>query len=130
MMSGLAIVIGAFLPWYTTNLGPPFSPASASGWEATALAKGAVPLGVVVAVAAAAMLLDVRGALRLDARSRDALAWVVIAASAVAGVLIGYRLVVMPEPAEFLSRQVGLYLAMGASVTGVLSGLGLAADRV
>jgi hypothetical protein len=130
MMSGLAIVIGAFLPWYTTNLGRPFSPASASGWEATALAKGAVPLGVAVAVAAAVMLLDVRGALRLDARSRDALAWVVIAASAVAGVLIGYRLVVMPEPAEFLSRQVGLYLAMGASVTGVLSGLGLAADRV
>jgi len=36
---------------------------------------------------------------------------------------------VMPEPAEFLSRQVGLYLAMAAAVAGVLSGLGLAAAR-
>jgi len=129
MLSGVGVVITAFLPWYTTNLGAPFSPASASGWDSTSLAKAAVPLGVVVAVAATAMLLDVRGALRLDARSRDALAWVVIAASAIAAVLIGYRLLVMPEPAEFLSRQVGLYLAMAAAVAGVLSGLGLAAAR-
>jgi hypothetical protein len=127
MLSGVAIVIAAFLPWYVTNVAPPFADDSLSGWEASSLAKAAVPLGALVAVAAAAMLLDVRGALRLDPRAQDALAWIVIAASAVAAVLIGYRLLVLPDPVEFFSRQVGLYIAMAAAVAGVLSGLALAA---
>ena len=43
--------------------------------------------------------------------------------------LVGYRLLVMPEPAEFLSRQFGLYLAAAAAIGGVLSGLGAVATR-
>ena len=40
----------------------------------------------------------------------------VIGASVIAAVLIGYRLLVLPDPAEFLSRQIGVYLAAaGAS---------------
>lgn len=129
VVSGLALVIAAFLPWYTTNLGPPFSPSSAAGWEATNIAKLAVVMGLLVALAAAAVLLDERGALQLDARIGEGLAWLVVVAAVIAAVAVGYRLLVMPEPAQFLSRQIGLYLAAVAAVGGILSGLGLIATR-
>ena len=45
-------------------------------------------------------------------------------ASAIALLAVGFRLLVMPDPAEFLSRQIGLYVAVAASVGGILSGLG------
>jgi hypothetical protein len=129
MLSGILIVIAAFLPWYATNLGPPFSPESVAGWEASALAKASVVLGGIVAVASAAAALEARGGLRLDSALGDAIAWIVIGASVIAAVLIGYRLFVLPEPAEFLSRQIGVYLAAAGAVGGILSGLALIAVR-
>lgn len=128
-VSGAVIIVAAFLPWYATNLGPPFSPASVSGWEATGFARAAVAMGVVIAVAAGAAALDERGSLRLDRRIGDALGWIVVVASVVAAAAVGYRLLVMPEPAEFLSRQIGLYLAAVATIGGILSGLALVATR-
>lgn len=128
-ISGAVIVVAAFLPWYATNLGPPFSPASVSGWEATNLARVAVVMGVVVAVASAAAALDERGSVPLDRRVADALGWIVVVASALAAAAVAYRLLVMPEPAEFLSRQIGLYLAAAATIGGILSGLALVATR-
>ena len=44
-------MVAAFLPWYATNLGPPFAPESVAGWEATNVAKTSVVMGVIVAVA-------------------------------------------------------------------------------
>jgi hypothetical protein len=129
LLCGVGVVVGVLLPWYATNLGPPFSATSASGWEATAIARVALVLGVVVAAAAIATLLDDRDALALSPRQADALAWTMVVASALAAALVGYRFLVMPEPAEFLSRQFGLYLAAAASVGGVLSGLGAVATR-
>lgn len=129
VVCGVALVLGVLLPWYATNLGPPFSATSASGWEATSIARVALVLGVVLAAAAALTVLDARGALRLAARHADALAWVMVVASAIALVLVGYRLLVMPDPAEFLSRQIGVYIAAAAAVGGVLSGLGTVATR-
>ncbi len=129
LVCGVAIVAGVLLPWYATNLGPPFSATSASGWDATSLAKIALVLGVVIAAASAATAMDERGLLSLSERTADALAWTMVAASALAAGLIGYRFLVMPEPAEFLSRQFGLYLAAAASIGGVLSGLGAVAVR-
>jgi len=126
---GVAVVVGVLLPWYATNLGPPFSATSASGWSATSLAKLALVLGVVLAAAAGATVLDERGALTLSGRQADALAWTMVVASALAAGLVGYRFLVMPEPAEFLSRQFGLYLAAAAAVGGLLSGLGAVATR-
>lgn len=129
LVCGAALVLGVLLPWYATNLGPPFSATSASGWEATTIARVALVLGVVLAAAATLSVLDARGAFPLPAHQADALAWVMVVASAIALVLVGYRLLVMPEPAEFLSRQIGLYLAAAAAVGGVVSGLGTVATR-
>ena len=44
-------------------------------------------------------------------------------------VVVGYRLLVLPEPADLLSRQIGIYLATAAALLGVVSGLGLLAIR-
>lgn len=129
LVCGAALVLGVLLPWYATNLGPPFSATSASGWEATTIARVALVLGVVLAASAALTLLDARGAFPLAAHHADALAWMMVVVSAIALVLVGYRLLVMPEPAEFLSRQIGVYLAATAAVGGVLSGLGTVATR-
>ena len=129
MICGVALVVGVLLPWYATNLGPPFSATSVSGWEATAIARVALAAGVVLAAAAVATVLDERGALTLSPRQADALAWAMVVAAALGAALVGYRFLVMPEPAEFLSRQFGLYLAAAASVGGVLSGLGVVATR-
>lgn len=129
MISGIAIVVAAFLPWYATNLGPPFAPESVAGWEATNVAKASVVMGVIVAVASAAAAVEARGGLRLGPSAGDAIAWAVIGASVIAAILIGYRLFVLPEPAEFLSRQIGVYLAAAGAVGGILSGLALIATR-
>jgi hypothetical protein len=129
MLSGVLIVVAAFLPWYATNLGPPFSAESVAGWEASDLAKASVIMGALVAVASAAAALEARGGLRLGASVGDAIAWVVIGASVIAAVLVGYRLVVLPDPAQFLSRQIGIYLAAAGAIGGILSGLALIATR-
>ena len=121
MISGIAIVVAAFLPWYATNLGPPFAPESVAGWEATNVAKTSVVMGVIVAVASAAAAVEARGGLRLGSSAGDA--------TVIAAILIGYRLFVLPEPAEFLSRQIGVYLAAAGAVGGILSGLALIATR-
>ena len=129
MLSGVLIVVAAFLPWYATNLGPPFSPESVAGWEASNLAKASVFMGAIVAVASAVAALEARGGMRLDSGLGDAVAWVVIGASVIAAVLVGYRLLVLPDPAQFLSRQIGVYLAAAGALGGILSGLALIATR-
>ena len=129
VLSGIVVVIAVFLPWYTTNLGAPFSPASVSGWDSTDLARAAVFAAAVATIAAGALALEERGSLELEPQTGEALAWVVIGAFALALVLVGYRLLVMPAPADLLSRQIGIYLATAGAVIGVVSGLGLLAIR-
>ena len=126
---GAALVVGVLLPWYTTNLGPPFSATSATGWEATNVARVALVLGAVLAGASILTVLESRGVIALPPGRLDALAWIALVAAALAVLLVGYRLLVMPEPAEFLSRQIGIYLAALAAVGGVLAGLGMVALR-
>lgn len=128
-VAGLVLAVAVFLPWYATNLGPPFSATSASGWDSTNLARVALAMGVVLFAAAAAAVLDERGIIAFDPRHRHALAWIVVGAATIALVAVGYRVLVLPEPAEFLSRQIGLYLAAGAAIGGILSGLGQVAVR-
>jgi hypothetical protein len=129
VVAGLALVAAVFLPWYATNLGPPFSATSASGWESTNLARIALLMGFALAAAAATVVLHERRLVSLEPRYADALAWVVVGASGIALVVVGYRLVVMPDPAEFLSRQIGLYLGVAAATGGLLSGLAQIATR-
>jgi hypothetical protein len=129
VVAGTVVVIGVFLPWYTTNLGAPFSPASVSGWDSTNFARAAVIAAAVATIAAAALALEERGSLELEPQTGEALAWTVIGGFALALVVVGYRLLVLPEPADLLSRQIGIYLATVAAVVGVVSGLGLLATR-
>jgi hypothetical protein len=123
------LVVSVFMPWYATNLGPPFSATSASGWDSTNLARVAAVMGLVLFGAAATALLDERGVIALQRRQGDALGWIVMGAAAIALLVVTYRLIWMPDPADLLSRQIGLYLAFAASVGGVLSGLGQVATR-
>src|SRR5680860_940924 len=60
VIAGLALVLAVFMPWYATNVGPPFAPTSASGWDATAFARIALAMGLLIAGAAAAAVLDER----------------------------------------------------------------------
>jgi len=129
VLSGVLLVVSVFLPWYATNLGPPFSAVAASGWDATVVARLALAAGAVVLGASAALALEERGALRLSIATGDALARGVVAAGALAVLLVGFRLVWMPDPAEFLSRQIGLYLAGAAAVCATLAGLAQVATR-
>ena len=129
VLSGVLLVVSVFLPWYATNLGPPFSAVSASGWEATIVARLALAAGAVVLVASVALALEERGALGLSIATGDALARGVVAAGALATLLIGIRSVWMPDPAEFLSRQIGLYLAGAAAIGATLAGLAQVATR-
>ena len=130
VVAGLVLVVAVFLPWYATNLGPPFSATSASGWDSTDLARLAAVMGLVLAITAGAALLDERGVIALQRRQVNALGWIMMGAAVIALLAVGYRLVVMPDPAEFLSRQIGLYLAAAAAIGGVLSGLGQVANRL
>ncbi len=129
MISGLGLVVSVFLPWYATNLGPPFSATSASGWESTNMARVALVAGVVLAAASVMLLLEEQGALRLDRAVGDALVWVVLVVAILAAAAVGFRLIVMPEPAEFLSRQLGIFVAAASAVGGILAGLAAIATR-
>lgn len=123
LLASIVVVVAVFLPWYATNIGPPFAPGTVSGFEATGLAKAALAAAAVAVLAAGALAADARRAAALGPRAAEALAWVAIVAAAAAAVLVGYRLLVLPEPAEFLSRRGGLYLAMAGAAGAVVAGL-------
>jgi hypothetical protein len=59
-----------------------------------------------------------------------ALSWLVLAASLAGLCLVAVRLVWLPEPSEFLSRQIGLWAGLAASALGSLAGAGALAARV
>ena len=129
VIAGVGLVVSVFLPWYATNLGPPFSATSASGWESTNVARLALVAGVIVAAASVALLLQEQGSARIDPGTANVLAWTVLVAAILAAAAIGFRLVVMPEPAEFLSRQIGIFVAAASAVGGILAGLAAVATR-
>lgn len=129
LAAGAVLVASVFLPWYALNIAPPFSAGTASGWSATVFAKIAMALGVVTALASAAQLADEHGFIALEHTQRIALAWAAMAAALPAAGLVAFRLVVLPDPADLLSRQIGIYVAMAAAVAAVLAALGQIATQ-
>jgi hypothetical protein len=127
--SGAALVAAVFLPWYEGNLGSPTVPGARSGWESTTVAKGVFVLAVVALIAALLIAADVADVLPLERRTAESLAWLLVASSIVAGILVGYRLARPPGPAEFLSRDIGLFLGVAAAVGGAVAGLAQLARR-
>jgi hypothetical protein len=130
LLAGVLMAVAVFLPWYQADISGVFTVEGTSGWDATSVAKWVLALGILAACASALLTLDARGALPLDAGLARSLAWVLLLASAAAAVLVGYRLVALPGPApDFLSREIGLFLAMAATVAGTLAGLSQVAAR-
>lgn len=129
VISGLLLAIAVFLPWYAANLGEPASAESASGWTATAVAKGALILGILWALASAVLLADYFDAYRVDSRTAEALGWFVAGAALVAAGLVAFRLFQPPEPADFLTRDVGLFVSLVAAALGVAAGFAQASRR-
>jgi hypothetical protein len=119
----VALALTPFLPWYATDIGPPFSPSTISGWEATTLARAVLVLGVVIALAGLTLALDAHGLLALDAELARAAEWLTLAAAAGAAGLVAWRMVRLPEPAEFLARDIGIYAAAGAAGVALLAAL-------
>lgn len=129
MAFGALLMGSVFLPWYTLNIAPPFSADSVSGWNASGFAKAALALAAVVVLASAVQMLDGRDVVRLERTQRVALAWASVVAAVSAAVMVGIRLVILPDPAEFFSRQIGLYVATVAAVGAVLAALGQIATQ-
>jgi len=128
-LGGLAVVIGVLLPWYTSNLAEPFTPETTTGWEATRIAQAALGLGAIVILSAAASIVVRRGGDLVDAAIETALGWIMLVASTAAALLISYRLVWLPPPEEFLSRQAGIYVALAGAVMAAMASVGEIASR-
>lgn len=129
LISGVCLVVSVFLPWYTANLTDPASPVSRSGWDTTSVAKGVVALGVIVALASALLLADYYDKYRIDSRTMESLGWLVAGGSLVAAGLVAFRLFKPPEPADFLTRDFGLFTALVAAAVGLAAGIAQATQR-
>ena len=129
VLAGAGLVVAVFLPWYAASIGETFSPRSASGWEATGLAKLVLALGIVVALASLLLSAEARDVLELDVPTAQGLAVAVLGGSVVAGALVLYRMLVLPEPSDLLTRQVGLWAGVAAAAAGAAAGASLLAAR-
>jgi hypothetical protein len=128
--AGIAMAVAAFLPWYGTNLGSPFTPSTTSGWNAGGSGKAVLVLGVVAVLVSLALAGDAAGVLTVEAGLRRGLRAALLACCALAAALACYRLLVLPRPSGFFSRELGLYLALAAAAAGALVGIrAVAADR-
>lgn len=118
-VAAVLVVGAAFLPWYAPDIAPPLAADSVSGWNATFAAKLMVLGAVVAAIAAGVLLLDSAQRMTLDRTGVRALAIVCAMGMALATVMAVYRTLRLPEPADLLSRQIGVYAAFAASAIGV-----------
>lgn len=128
-IAGAFLAISVFLPWYTADVAPPFAAASSSGWDSTTMARIVFAIGVMLAMSAGLILLDMRGILLLDAGVVGALSWLCLGLALAATALVAWRLVRPPAPAEFLARDVGLFIAQGAVVVALVAALGAVRPR-
>lgn len=121
--ASLVAVLAAFMPWYAPDLGPPLSPDSVSGWDATVAAKILVAASLACALAGLVLVLDARDLIALDAGGTAALAVAAAVAAGCGVVAVAYRTVRIPEPAALLARELGLYLALGMAVVALVAAL-------
>jgi hypothetical protein len=126
--AGVAMIVAALLPWYGTNLGSPFTPSTTSGWSAGPAGKAVLVLGAAATLVALLLAADHAGALDLDGGLRRALRLGLFGVSTLAAALACYRLLVLPRPSGFFSRELGLYVALAAGTVGAMVGV-LASDR-
>lgn len=123
------LAVSVFLPWYTADVAPPFTPEATSGWDATLLARVAFAMAVIALMASVLMWLDVRGLVPIDADIARALAWTCLVLTIAATALVAWRLVRPPGPAEFLARDIGLFIAQAAAIVALVASVGSVRPR-
>jgi hypothetical protein len=123
------LAVSVFLPWYTADVAPPFAPGASSGWDASMLARVAFAMAVITVILSGLMWLDVRGFLPLDADIVRAFAWTCLVLTLVATTLVAWRLVRPPGPAEFLARDVGLFIAQAAAIVALVASIAVVRPR-
>lgn len=127
--SSLVLAISVFLPWYTADVSPPFVPESSSGWDASVLARAAFAAAVITLIASGLMWLDVRGFVPLDAGLVRGFAWTCLVLMLLATALVAWRLIRPPGPAEFLARDVGLFIAQASAIVALVASIGAVRPR-
>lgn len=122
---GLAIlvVVSVFLPWYRPNLGRDFQLDPASGWTATSIGKATLAVAALWLIAAALSLVEQISPGHIDRSTLHLLGWFVTICGVICSVMTTYRLLRPPPPADFLTRDVGLFIAVAASIAGIAAGL-------
>ncbi len=128
-VASLILAISVFLPWYTADVAPPFTPEATSGWDATMLARITFAMGIITLLSSALIWLDLRGFLPIDADIVRALAWTCLVLTIGATALVAWRLVRPPGPAEFLARDVGLFIAQAAAIVALVASIGAVRPR-
>ncbi len=121
----IAVIASVFLPWFRTNLGAPSEPGRMSGWAASSVGRGALFVAILWLLAATLALVEQISPGRIDRTTANLLGWLVMLCATVCTLLVGLRLVRPPYPAEFLSRDYGIFLAIAAAVIGVGAGLAM-----
>lgn len=122
-IAAVVAAVGAFLPWYAPDIAPPLAAESVSGWNATFAAKLLVVGAVMAGLAASVLLVDSAQRMALDRSGVRALSAVCAVGMAVAATAAVWRTVDVPEPADLLSRQIGVYVSVAAAVVGVIAAL-------
>jgi len=128
-VASLILAISVFLPWYTADVAPPFAPEASSGWDASLFARAAFAAAVLMLIASGLTWLDIRGFLPLDADLVRAFGWACLALAIAATALVAWRLVRPPGPAEFLARDVGLFIAQAAVIVALVASIGAVRPR-
>lgn len=127
--ASLVLAISVFLPWYTADVAPPFAPQASSGWDASMFARVAFAAAVLALIASGLMWLDVRGFVPLDTQLVRGFAWTCLALLLLATALVAWRVIRPPGPAEFLARDVGLFIAQAAAIVGLVASIGAVRPR-
>ena len=115
--------ISTGLPWFATNIAPPFSKGTTSGLQSGIGAKIVLALMLVALFAGLCLMAASRELLRISLRAGVLLTALMLIAASAAAVIVASRLIVLPSPAGFASRQYGIYLAaLGCGTTVVVCG--------
>ncbi len=128
-VASVVLAISVFLPWYTADVAPPFAAEASSGWDASTFARVTFGLAIVMLTAAALLWLDARGLVPLDAEVARAFTWACLVLALTATALVAFRLVRPPGPAEFLARDVGLFMAQAATIVALVASIGAVRPR-
>jgi hypothetical protein len=114
--ASFVVCVAAFAPWYTTQVAEIFAQGSVSGWNATLAAKIAVFAAVIATFGALAIAADTRALIALSPELARGIVIACAVGCLAAAASVVFRALWIPEPSEFLTRDLGLFVALAASL--------------